>query len=98
MFLGHQETHKGFTHRGCLAKEDTFVVVTIGASKKYFTDEYSYNAGNVIDPQGNLNKKETWLFSAVEKIFNKVKKKHGLQTERFHLFGHSAGGGFVQVN
>ena len=25
-----------------LAKEDTFAVVTIGASKKYFPDEYSY--------------------------------------------------------
>ncbi len=77
------------------AKEDTFVVVTIGASKKYFTDEYSYNAGNVVDPQGNLNKKEIWLFSAVEKIFNNVKTRYDLQTERFHLFGHSAGGGFV---
>ena len=77
------------------AKEDTFAVVTIGASKKYFSDEYSYNAGNVIDPQGNLNKKEVWLFSAVEKIFNKVKAKYNLETKNFHLFGHSAGGGFV---
>jgi len=77
------------------AKEDTFIVVTIGASKKYFTDEYSYNAGNVVDPQGNLNDKQLWLFSAVEKIFNKVKMKHNLETKRFHLFGHSAGGGFV---
>ena len=77
------------------AKEDTFIVVTIGASKKHFTDEYSYNAGNVVDPQGNLNDKQLWLFSAVEKIFNKVKMKYNLETKRFHLFGHSAGGGFV---
>ena len=77
------------------AKEDTFIVVTIGASKKYFTDEYSYNAGNVVGPRGNLNDKQVWLFSAVEKIFNKVKMRHGLQTERVYLFGHSAGGGFV---
>jgi len=77
------------------AKEDTFAVVTIGASKKYFTDEYSYNAGNVVDSQGTLNEKKVWLFSAVEKIFNKVKMKYNLETKRFHLFGHSAGGGFV---
>ena len=77
------------------AKEDTFAVVTIGASKKYFSDEYSYNAGNVVDPKGNLNKKEVWLFSAVEKIFNKVKMNYNLETKNFHLFGHSAGGGFV---
>ena len=77
------------------AKEDTFIVVTIGASKKYFTDEYSYNAGNVVNPEGNLNDKRVWLFNAVEKIFKKVKMKNGLQTKKFHLFGHSAGGGFV---
>jgi len=77
------------------AKEDTFIVITIGANKKYFSDEYSYNAGNVIDSEGKLNEKKVWLFSVVEKIFNKVKKRHGLQTKKFHLFGHSAGGGFV---
>ena len=78
-----------------LAKEDTFVVVTIGANTKHFPDEYSYNAGNVIDERGNLVSADQWLFSAIEKIFNKVKEKYGLQTKKFHLFGHSAGGGFV---
>ena len=78
-----------------LAKEDTFVVVTIGASKKHFPDEYSYNAGNVINERGNLVSADKWLFNAIEKIFNRVKENHGLQTEKFHLFGHSAGGGFV---
>ena len=78
-----------------LAKEDTFVVVTIGARKKHFPDEYSYNAGSVIDKWGNLVDDDKWLFNAIEKIFNNVKKKHGFQTEKFHLFGHSAGGGFV---
>ena len=77
------------------AKEDTFVVVTIGASKKYFPDEFSYNAGGVVDGGGTLIKNKKWLFNVVEKVFDEVKTKHGLQTERFHLFGHSAGGGFV---
>jgi len=77
------------------AKEDTFVVVTIGASKKHFPDEYSYNAGNVINEKGKPIESSKWLFSAVEKIFNKVKEKYGFQTEKFYLFGHSAGGGFV---
>ena len=77
------------------AKEDTFVVVTIGAKKKYFPDEYSYNAGNVVDSLGNLVDNNKWLFGAIEKIFNTVKRQHAFQTEKFHLFGHSAGGGFV---
>lgn len=77
------------------AKEDTFVVVTIGAKKKYFPDEYSYNAGNVVDSLGNLVDNNKWLFGAIEKIFNTVKRQYAFQTEKFHLFGHSAGGGFV---
>ena len=77
------------------AKEDTFVVVTIGAKKNHFPDEYSYNAGNVVDSLGNLVDNKKWLFSAIEKIFITVKKQYAFQTEKFHLFGHSAGGGFV---
>ena len=77
------------------AKQDTFAVVTIGANKKHFPDEYSYNAGNIIDSKGRLVDLDKWLFSAIEKIFNRVKKQYSFQTEKFHLFGHSAGGGFV---
>lgn len=77
------------------AKEDTFVVVTIGARREYYKDEYSYNAGNVIDSVNTKIKKEKWLFSAIEKIFNSVKNKYGFKTKKFYLFGHSAGGGFV---
>ena len=77
------------------AKEDTFVVVTIGAKKNHYPDEYSYNAGNVVDSLGNLVENKKWLFSAIEKIFITVKKQYAFQTEKFHLFGHSAGGGFV---
>ena len=77
------------------AKEDTFVVVTIGAKKNHFPDEYSYNAGNVVDSLGNLVDNKKWLFSAIEKIFITVKNQYAFQTEKFHLFGHSAGGGFV---
>ena len=77
------------------AKEDTFVVVTIGARIEYYKDEYSYNAGNVIGTSNVKIKKEKWLFSAVEKIFNSVKNKYGFKAKKFYLFGHSAGGGFV---
>ena len=78
-----------------LAKKYHFSVLTIGASKEYFPDEYSYNAGNVIDEKGNSIDKSKWLFSAIEMIFNDFKKRHGFEIESFNLFGHSAGGGFV---
>tara|TARA_Y100000996_G_scaffold345437_1_gene283363 strand:- start:31 stop:909 length:879 start_codon:yes stop_codon:yes gene_type:complete len=78
-----------------LAKKHHFSVLTIGAGKEYFPDEYSYNAGNVLDEKGNSIDKSKWLFSAIEMIFNDFKKRHGFEIESFNLFGHSAGGGFV---
>ena len=77
------------------AKEDTFAVITIGASKKYFPDEYSYNSGNVITSKGESIDSSKWLFTAIEKVFQTVKKRHGFEADKFYLFGHSAGGGFV---
>jgi len=78
-----------------LAKENNFVVVTIGAPKNYFPDEWSYNAGGIMNGNGEVSDEKTWLFSAIEPIFNDVKKKYKIETKKFHLFGHSAGGGFV---
>ena len=77
------------------AKEDTFAVVTIGASKKYFPDEYSYNAGNTITARGESIDSSRWLFTAIEKVFQTVKNRYGFEAKKFYLFGHSAGGGFV---
>lgn len=78
-----------------LAQENKFVVVTIGAPKSLFPDEWSYNAGGVMNNKGEIFDEETWLFSVIEPIFSDVKKRHKIQTTKFHLFGHSAGGGFV---
>ena len=78
-----------------LAKKNNFSVITIGASKKIFPDEYSYNAGNVVNKSGELVDERKWLFNVLEPIFNDFKKKYGFTSEKFYLFGHSAGGGFV---
>ena len=79
------------------AKEDTFAVVTIGANKKYFPDEYSYNAGNAITPNGKSVDNSLWLFTAIEKVFQSVKSRYGFEVKKFYLFGHSAGGGLCIV-
>ena len=78
-----------------LAKKHHFSVLTIGANQEHFPDEYSYNAGNVIDEKGDRIEQKKWLFSAIEPIFNDFKKRHGFTIKKFYLFGHSAGGGFV---
>jgi len=78
-----------------LAKKNHFSVVTIGAKKTFFPDEYSYNAGSVITENGDLVDEDKWLFSVIEPIFNDFKDRYGFTSKRFYLFGHSAGGGFV---
>ena len=78
-----------------LAKKENFIVMTIGARKRYFPDEYSYNAGRVVSSEGYAMHKDQWLFSAIKPLFEDFKKRHGLISDSFYLFGHSAGGGFV---
>ena len=78
-----------------LAKKKTFIVITIGARKRYFPDEYSYNAGRVISSDGYPMDESQWLFSAIEPLFDDFKTKYRLTSKNFYLFGHSAGGGIV---
>ena len=78
-----------------LAKKNHFSVLTIGAKKSFFPDEYSYNAGGVITPDGKLVDESKWLFTVIEPLFIDFKKRYGFTTKKFYLFGHSAGGGFV---
>ena len=78
-----------------LAKKNHFSVLTIGAKKSFFPDEYSYNAGGVITPSGELVDESKWLFTVIELLFIDFKKRYGFTTKKFYLFGHSAGGGFV---
>ena len=78
-----------------LAKKNHFSVLTIGASKAFFPDEYSYNAGGIISANGELVDESKWLFSVIEPIFNDFKKRYGFTVKKYYLFGHSAGGGFV---
>ena len=78
-----------------LAKKNHFSVLTIGAKKSFFPDEYSYNAGGVITPSGELVDESKWLFAVIEPLFIDFKKRYGFTTKKFYLFGHSAGGGFV---
>ena len=58
-----------------LAKKKSFIVLTIGARKKYFPDEYSYNAGRLITSQGHAMDKSQWLFSAIKPLFEDFKKR-----------------------
>ncbi len=70
-----------------------FVIIYI-YKKKVYLDICSYNAGGVITGNGDLVDESKWLFNVIDPIFNDFKKRYGFLSEKFYLFGHSAGGGF----
>lgn len=72
-----------------------FVVITLGAPRARFPTEHDYNAGRVREPDGRPRPESQWLFSAVDPLFEDFKSRFGFTAKRYHLFGHSAGGGFV---
>ncbi len=80
-----------------LAGEKSFVVATIGADTERFPTEYEYNAGGVMTSGGELRPEEEWLFSAIDPIFLNLKRRLGLNQQRYSLYGHSAGGDFVHL-
>ena len=75
-----------------LAKKNKFTVVTIGATKDHFPDEYSYNAGRVISKEGYAIHEEQWLFSAIEPLFLDIKKDMVLIQKSFTYLGTLLGG------
>lgn len=78
-----------------LADDRGFVVASIGADLERFPTEYDYNAGRVMTPEGQIRPEDEWLFSAIDPVFLLLRSQLGLTRERYSLYGHSAGGGFV---
>lgn len=55
----------------------------------------AYNEGNILDRQGNLVPHNEWTFAIVEQLFDYAKEITGNQSQKYYLYGHSAGGQFV---
>lgn len=55
----------------------------------------NYQLGNVVDRAGRSIPKERWVFGVVERLFDAVRDMTGNTSERYCIYGHSAGGQFV---
>ena len=56
----------------------------------------AYQLGNMLDATGKPLPQEKWTFTVIEKLFDHVKTRTGSRVEKYHIYGHSAGGQFVQ--
>ncbi|SHK49550.1 hypothetical protein [Rhodothermus profundi] len=54
-----------------------------------------YHQGNMQDAQGRFQPERLWTFTVIDSLFQYVRRLLQLTTNRFALYGHSAGGQFV---
>lgn len=55
-----------------------------------------YQEGNLKSYFGWSNPESEWAFTVVENVFDYVNTANGLSLDKYDIFGHSAGGQFVQ--
>jgi poly(3-hydroxybutyrate) depolymerase len=78
-----------------LAKEHNFLLVVPEFSERFFPGSEAYNLGNVFDASGKPQPKAAWSFSAIEPIFDAVRRRFHMTARGYALYGHSAGAQFV---
>lgn len=78
-----------------LAKEHDFLLVVPEFNKRNFPGAEAYNLGNVFGRNDEIVKQSRWSFSAIEPIFDEVRRRFSMTTGKYSLYGHSAGAQFV---
>jgi poly(3-hydroxybutyrate) depolymerase len=78
-----------------LAKEHDFLLVVPEFSDRQFPGAESYNLGNVFDASGGVRPAAAWSFSAIEPIFDEVRRRFGMTARAYAIYGHSVGAQFV---
>lgn len=78
-----------------LADANRFVLLIPEFAQASWPTSREYNRGNVRDGDGNDLPATEWGFTAVETIFDAVRDHCGLTTDKYRIYGHSAGAQFV---
>jgi poly(3-hydroxybutyrate) depolymerase len=79
-----------------LAKEREFLLVLPEFSAEDFPGARGYSLGNVHDAHGQVRPRSTWVFEAIEAIFDDLRQRFGMTAEGYAIYGHAAGAQFVQ--
>lgn len=78
-----------------LAERNNLLIVAPEFSESLFPSENSYQLGNVFDKDGVEQSRELWSYLLIDRLFDDVVARNHFATERYSIFGHSAGGQFV---
>ncbi|WP_166267553.1 hypothetical protein [Marinobacter caseinilyticus] len=88
---------------GSYAKQYGVLIVAPEVSEKDFPTGWGYQTGNwvtadsssVDDTKGERNPPQQSTFAAVERAFDQLRKKFGLTTAEYDIWGHGSGAQFV---
>lgn len=98
IFVMHGVNRDGdryFTEWQPLAAARGFALIAPQFESAAFPGARNYNLGRLRDDTGAVRPKAEWAFSALDGMFSDWRRRTGLRTRRFQLFGHSAGAQFA---
>jgi len=78
-----------------LAIEHDFLLVVPEFTDADFPGAEGYNFGNVFDPNGAAQPQDRWAYSAIEPLFDEVRRRFEMSGDTYSIYGHSAGAQFV---
>ena len=78
-----------------LALQHDFLLVVPEFNRRDFPGSDGYNLGKLKTPDGRPTPRSQWSYAAIEPIFDDVRKRFGMTTDQYALYGHSAGSQFV---
>lgn len=78
-----------------IARTERLLVVVPEFTRSGFPGAAGYNFGGVFDDQGRPRPRRLWAYSAIEPLFDAIRRREGLKARRYGLYGHSAGAQFV---
>ena len=73
------------------ARENNFLLVVPTFSEKDFPGGDGYNLGSLFTESGDPVPEPEWAYSALEPLFDHVKRITGSEQDGYFLYGHSAG-------
>ena len=77
------------------AERHVVLVAVPEFSDAQYPESHEYNYGAMVGADGLVRPRSQWLYPAIDRVFEEIKRRTGSTRARYILYGHSAGGQFV---
>ena len=77
------------------ARQGNYIVLTPEYTTRDYPNSRTYNLGHIAEENGQARPRAQWSFSAIEPMFDYIRRATGTKVARYGIYGHSAGGQFL---